>query len=1173
MRPAELDQDLKTLLGNEPFPWQRRLLQAFLQGRFPSSCDIPTGLGKTSVIALWLLALAQRGQRGAPARFPRRLIYVVDRRTVVDQATDETDRIRENLKQLPHVSSALRALAAVAVEDDDLPLAISTLRGQFADNGEWRLDPARPAVIVGTVDMIGSRLLFSGYGCGFRSRPLHAAFLGQDALLVLDEAHLAPAFHELAEAVAREQGRSHDPWPLSVMALTATASRSDPRQPFTLDDEDRQHTEVTRRLRSRKGLRLHPLADAKKTAERLAELALAHQGGGQAILIFARKVEDVEAVRGRLEKAVEKKKIQVLTGTMRGYERDRLAQADRVFARFLRKSEAAREEGTVYLICTSAGEVGVDLSADHLICDLTPYDSMAQRLGRVNRFGDGDARIDVVHQTHDESAATRAPYDEACARTLPLLQDLPLREDGCLDASPAALMGLDGARRRDASSPRPVVLPTTDVLLDAWALTTLTMPRPSLRQVPGRPLVADWLHGVSGWEPPETQVAWRQEVDEALHERYPPAELLADYPLKPHELLRGRSDRVFDELERIAARHPEKQAWVLDGKDEVLVCTLAEIVQRGKEALEQRTVLLPPSVGGLTATGMLAGSDAYEEARAEDYDIADRWGQIDGNAPPRRCRVWDDDAAPKGMRLVRTIRLQDEEEVESPEGEEGAPRKIWYWFTQPRHADDDGSRSALKGQELDAHLRSTESFAARLTDRLGLREGFGDEAAAVRLAARWHDQGKARQVWQRSIGNYKFNQGVVLAKSEKSLPAAELTRYRHEFGSLLDVAQDAEFTALSDPSRDLVLHLIAAHHGRARPHFPPEESFDPDHPSADAGRVAQEVPRRFARLQRRYGRWGLAYLESLVRAADALASQRTDVPALQDIPRSATPRPVPVPDASPPSLLRVAVDVTNPGHFFAACGLLELADRLAGPAEGWFEGGMFHLRPAREVTVMDLLDALLREQAQEVLQIDWMAAEPLIAPLRLSLGEGGPLLLDAWMTVRREKGEAAARANPPWNFWSGQQTSMRIWRSLREALQDQMDALRRTDPARLFAQRRPLSGRFGFDPGAAWNALDVGFSPNEQKLEVASSPAVELLGAVGLQRFRPRLGRSDNGREDRSIFDYAAWALPLPPAVAAAAAAGLIPSGPGARLRGRVVSRGSYAALGYATPLQGERHD
>lgn len=69
-----------------------------------------------------------------------------------------------------------------------------------------------------------------------------------------------------------------------------------------------------------------------------------------------------------------------------------------------------------------------------------------------------------------------------------------------------------------------------------------------------------------------------------------------------------------------------------------------------------------------------------------------------------------------------------------------------------------------------------------------------------------------------------------------------------------------------------MLHLIAAHHGRARPHFPTEEAFDPERPLADADALATETPRRFARLQRKYGRWGLAYLESLLRAADWAAS-------------------------------------------------------------------------------------------------------------------------------------------------------------------------------------------------------------------------------------------------------------------------------------------------------------
>ena len=105
-------------------------------------------------------------------------MYVVNRRTVVDQSTEEAKKLRDNLAKAPEIQAKVGSLA------------ISTLRGQFADNREWSADPARPAVIVGTVDMIGSRLLFSGYGVGFKAKPLHAGFLGQDVLLVHDEAHL-----------------------------------------------------------------------------------------------------------------------------------------------------------------------------------------------------------------------------------------------------------------------------------------------------------------------------------------------------------------------------------------------------------------------------------------------------------------------------------------------------------------------------------------------------------------------------------------------------------------------------------------------------------------------------------------------------------------------------------------------------------------------------------------------------------------------------------------------------------------------------------------------------------------------------------------------------------------------------------------------------------------------
>jgi len=82
----------------------------------------------------------------------------------------------------------------------------------------------------------------------------------------------------------------------------------------------------------------------------------------------------------------------------------------------------------------------------------------------------------------------------------------------------------------------------------------------------------------------------------------------------------------------------------------------------------------------------------------------------------------------------------------------------------------------------------------------------------------------------------------------------------------------AEFRELSQDLKELVLHLVAAHHGRGRPYFPAEEAYDPEATEKDISIAAAQVPQRFARLQRKYGRWGLAYLESLLRAADYAAS-------------------------------------------------------------------------------------------------------------------------------------------------------------------------------------------------------------------------------------------------------------------------------------------------------------
>ena len=857
----------------EPFPWQEELFLRFCKSEIPPDIALPTGCGKTSAMVAWLLALAYQARNGPEGvSLPRRLVWVVNRRVVVDQATNEAEKLKQRLNDssrndLEPVRLALRQLSTEGSGDD--LIGVSTLRGQFADNAEWRDHPARPAILVGTIDMIGSRLLFCGYGRGFKSRPLHAGFIGQDALLIHDEAHLEPAFQHLIEAVEAEQEQCREFRQFRVVALTAT-SRAATENLFGLTEADRSHSEVRQRITASKGAAFHPVDD-EKVAASVLQRAIEFKDSGNAILIFLRRVEDVQEVVAKLRK--QGLQAGELTGTMRGYERDRMAKKDVVFARFAPNPDVTPAVGTAYLVCTSAGEVGVNMSADHLVCDLVPFDSMTQRLGRVNRFGRGDARIEIEYSIVGSDQATKkASPDEVelsqrRERTLALLQRLPCRPDGRYDASPAALESLPAEQRQAAFTPQPRILPISEILFDAWALTSIR------QKMPGRPPVADWLHGITEREPRQTYVAWRQEVEvitDDLQEVYVPEDLLEDYPLKPHELIRDTTRRVSEHLAKIAERHPDLSVWVVDSDGDVRTRKLADLASRDKAKkdvvdLSDCTVLLPPHAGGLSANGLLDGNAEFIETR-DDYDVADQW--LDQQNRPRRRRVWDSDGATHGMRQVRVIDTDPGDE-ELDHGETPV-RRYWRWYVLPLAADDDGSRTARREQDWDVHTALAERIAGDQVAKLGLQHL---EASAIVCAAKWHDLGKRRRLWQRSIGNRDPER--VLAKSG-STASSFRTDYRHELGSAIDVANIPELLLMTPEMQDLVLHAIAAHHGRARPYFVSAEVFDPESTSEQASEIAREAPRRFARLQRKYGRWGLAYLESLVRAADALASQELD---------------------------------------------------------------------------------------------------------------------------------------------------------------------------------------------------------------------------------------------------------------------------------------------------------
>jgi CRISPR-associated endonuclease/helicase Cas3 len=482
----------------------------------------------------------------------------------------------------------------------------------------------------------------------------------------------------------------------------------------------------------------------------------------------------------------------------------------------------------------------VDISADHMVCDLTTFESMAQRFGRVNRYGlRDDTRIDVIYPAEFDE---KHPLTSAWQATLSLLERL----GG--DASPLSLRSLDRAEREMAFAPEPAILPATDILFDAWALTSIR------GSMPGRPAVEPYLHGVAEWAPPETYVAWRKEVklitDDLLVE-HPPQELIDEYPLKPHELLRDRSDRIYKYLQALAERYPDAPVWLVDERGRVEPLKLAELRNRQRrDDINNRTVLLPPGIGKLTG-GML--DDSGESAD----DVAD---VLEG--PDQRIRLHPDDdddesktAKTRRMRCVRSIELSGNEDGDEP--------PTWDWFER---IPEGGGRPANCDVPWQVHVDDVIENAERIVQRINLPDAV---RKAVTLAAKLHDDGKRCETFQLALGNR--NPNIILAKSKNRAAVRIGEPFRHEFASVLEAKSHSDFQKLAEDIRDLALHLIAAHHGRARPHFSIEEAVCPVRAS-EAGELAVETPRRFARLQRRYGRWGLAYLESLLRAADWAAS-------------------------------------------------------------------------------------------------------------------------------------------------------------------------------------------------------------------------------------------------------------------------------------------------------------
>jgi len=292
------------------------------------------------------------------------------------------------------------------------------------------------------------------------------------------------------------------------------------------------------------------------------------------------------------------------------------------------------------------------------------------------------------------------------------------------------------------------------------------------------------------------------------------------------------------------------------------------------------------------------------------------------------------------------------------------------------------------------------------------------------------------------------------------------------------------------------------------------------------------------------------------------------------------------------SEFKIKVDITNPGQFFACCGLFELAHRLWPGVEGYFdtqagmfifpcksqENGIELLKKLRECPLEGLSDAERQElKSLETRKQELKKQKKKLDPQeekrrkalgdkarsgRLTLGEPFSLLLDWWQT----EDETTPKT------WAGKQEIHKIARAAQKALspavinnpEDILDyacVLRSTREYAKKSDENKKVAPFYFDARSFVHSLDTGFSLDVQELELMAYPAVELLALVGLQRFRPAAQGQD--------FDYWIWTHPMPALVASAIACGAASAEASIRYRFRLRfrdDRGRYKAFEYAQP-------
>lgn len=958
MQVDDFEEFFMDLWGFEPFPWQSALMRRVVEIGWPETLDVPTSSGKTAAIDIALYHMALEARTSKPPedrKAPRRIIFTIDRRLVVDDAYTRACKIRDRLIQAPpgtilaEVAQSLRTIGGSESE----PLKVLRLRGGVPRERVFIDNPLQPVIILSTVDQVGSRLLFRGYGISSNMRPVHAALMGMDSLIILDEAHLSRPFEETLDWIRRYQSQA---WAEIVVGrpnimVRMTATPSEETEPL-LQIGDWTHPVLGSRLCCSKPAKLVAVhGDKEKPEETRLKLveaivtqarSLKPASGSPVVGVVVNRVATArqvfESLRAQKEDGSDTEADAILLiGRSRPLDKDALAQ------KYLDRMKAGRKDEDnpkpLYVVATQTVEVGADLDFDALVTESAALDALRQRFGRLNRLGRHDvAHAAIVHVDYGRSKITDPIYGDALNATWKWLSqaagrkkviDFGIQNMGAMLSQAGDVNEMLTPKKRS-----PLLLPAhMDMLVQ-------TNPAPAVEIE-----IAPYLHGPST-ESEDVQLVWRADLPAELRDEskaigiasiLPPSSLeVLALPLKAvRAFLAGISRSEISDVEGESTegsdandiRGEADRRYAVVWRDDK-----PEVIRDSMNIIPGDILMIPSVYGGLDEFGWYPDSnrpvrDIGDEAASQQRGLLQlrlhegtvaswfqdpqysreavsmlnqtlaRWATEEDAELSELCDTLIEDLLklPVDERIKKVLSdLQSDSDRTVETYPEERPEGILIRKVKPE-------KDRLSHEILLAdHCQGVVELAGAFASGCDLPAEF---VACETLAGKVHDLGKADPRFQLSLceANPILMRQVnkLLAKSIKppaDLPTVmkyySLSGYprgaRHECYSIA-LIEGHEQLAEESIDRDLLLHLVGTHHGRGRPLMPAID--DPGTAiSLEFGNMAFSFAGqhgleqldsgwtdRFWKLNRRYGYWGLAYLEMLLRLADQSQSAQEEV--------------------------------------------------------------------------------------------------------------------------------------------------------------------------------------------------------------------------------------------------------------------------------------------------------